>query len=263
MSGKHSAVRRKRTGARPPSWIGRKALSSMAAVLMTTSASGTASQPALADAIVPELHVRSAFSSGQALSVPTAIASTPIARDAVAATSQAQLDAARALAAAAAAQAAAAQAAAAQAAAAQAAAAQAAASAAAATARHRAVAFAAPAPARSGAAIVAFAEQYVGVVPYSTGASPSAGFECDGLVQWVYAAFGVALPRGVNEQASRGVDISRDQVQDGDLIVYPGAHIGLAHVLPDGIIDIIDAPDWGRTVAERPYWGDPAFVRIP
>nr|WP_240148307.1 NlpC/P60 family protein [Diaminobutyricibacter tongyongensis] len=116
-----------------------------------------------------------------------------------------------------------------------------------------------PALTRTGEAIVAYARQYVGLVPYSTGASPSAGFECDGFTQWVYAAFGVALPRGVNEQAALGTPVPPAKARAGDLVVYPGEHIGIY----DGRGGIIDSPDWGRYVSHRSVWGHPVFVRIP
>ena len=116
-----------------------------------------------------------------------------------------------------------------------------------------------PARTRSGEAIAEYARQYVGIVPYSDGASPAAGFECDGLTQWVYAAFGVALPRGVNEQAALGTTVSPADARAGDLVVYPGEHIGIY----DGHGGIIDSPDWGRFVSHRAVWGHPVFVRIP
>ncbi len=116
-----------------------------------------------------------------------------------------------------------------------------------------------PARTRSGEAIAEYARQYVGLVPYSGGASPAAGFECDGLTQWVYAAFGVALPRGVNEQAALGKTVSAADARAGDLVVYPGEHIGIY----DGHGGIIDSPDWGRFVSHRAVWGHPVFVRIP
>ncbi|WP_374009583.1 C40 family peptidase [Leifsonia sp. LS-T14] len=120
-----------------------------------------------------------------------------------------------------------------------------------------------PAPAvaaaRDGNAMVALAMQYVGVVPYSAGASPENGFMCDGLTQWVYGQFGVDLPRGVTAQASRGVEVSAAEAQAGDLVVYPGEHIGIY----DGAGGIIDSPDWGRYVSHRAIWGNPIFVHIP
>jgi len=120
-----------------------------------------------------------------------------------------------------------------------------------------------PAPAlssaRDGNAMVALALQYVGVVPYSAGASPENGFMCDGLTQWVYGQFGVDLPRGVSAQAARGMQVSAAEAQAGDLVVYPGEHIGIY----DGAGGIIDSPDWGRYVSHRAIWGNPIFVRIP
>ncbi|MFF2772920.1 C40 family peptidase, partial [Streptomyces bacillaris] len=181
----------------------------------------------------------------QALTVSATVEAAPIGRDEAAATSQAQLDAARAARAAAAAQKAVVEAAAAHTAAL--------------AAVGRGTGSVAFAPPRSGAAIVAYAEQYVGVVSYSTGASPAAGFECDGLTQWVYGAFGVHLPRVVTAQEGTGVQILRQDAQAGDLVVYSGEHIGIY----DGAGGIIDSPDWGRKVSHRRIWGSPIFIRIP
>ena len=113
--------------------------------------------------------------------------------------------------------------------------------------------------ARDGNAMVALAQQHVGVVPYSNGASPEDGFACDGLTQWVYGQFGVELPRGVTAQAARGVQVSAAEAQAGDLVVYVGEHIGIY----DGAGGIIDSPDWGRFVSHRAIWGEPLFVHIP
>ncbi|MHA7984322.1 C40 family peptidase [Rathayibacter sp. CAU 1779] len=109
-----------------------------------------------------------------------------------------------------------------------------------------------------GAAILALAETYIGVVPYSAGASPSAGFECDGLVQWVYGQNGISLPRGVDSQAAMGTQVSESEAVAGDLVVYPGQHIGIY----DGDGGIVDSPDWGRYVSHRAIWGSPIFVHI-
>lgn len=107
--------------------------------------------------------------------------------------------------------------------------------------------------------MVALAQQHVGVVPYSNGATAEDGFACDGLTQWVYGQFGVDLPRGVTAQAARGVQVSAAEAQAGDLVVYVGEHIGIY----DGAGGIIDSPDWGRYVSHRAIWGEPIFVHIP
>jgi cell wall-associated NlpC family hydrolase len=109
-----------------------------------------------------------------------------------------------------------------------------------------------------GAKILALAETYIGVVPYSTGASPSAGFECDGLVQWVYGRYGISMPRGVDNQAAMGTEVSESQAVAGDLVVYYGQHIGIY----DGDGGIVDSPDWGRYVSHRAIWGSPIFIHV-
>jgi cell wall-associated NlpC family hydrolase len=116
-----------------------------------------------------------------------------------------------------------------------------------------------PSTSYSGAAIVAFAQQFVGVVPYGSGASPDTSFGCDGLTQYVFGAFGIYLPRTVSAQAALGVPVSPDDAQAGDLMIYPMGHVGI--YAGDGTM--IDSPDWGRYVEHRPVWGDYYFVRIP
>ncbi len=82
--------------------------------------------------------------------------------------------------------------------------------------------FAAPAQSYSGQALVDFAMQFVGVVPYGSGNHPSDSFSCDGLVQYVFGAFGISLPRTANAQAAMGVQISASQAQPGRPGLVPG-----------------------------------------
>jgi cell wall-associated NlpC family hydrolase len=115
-----------------------------------------------------------------------------------------------------------------------------------------------PSGAYSGAAIVAFAEQFVGNVPYGSGASPDTSFGCDGLTQYVFGAFGIYLPRIVSNQAAMGIRIAPADAQAGDLVVWPIGHIGIY----DGNGGEIDSPTWGRSVEHRALWGSYYFVRI-
>ncbi|MBS1905750.1 MAG: C40 family peptidase [Actinobacteria bacterium] len=113
----------------------------------------------------------------------------------------------------------------------------------------------------SGEAVVAYAETFVGVVPYGWGADPSDSFGCDGLVQYVFGHFGISLPRGADNQAALGTVISADQARAGDLVWWPGRHIGIW----DGAGGIIDSPDWGRYVEHHAPWassGPPIFIRL-
>ncbi|RFA09940.1 hypothetical protein B7R54_12570 [Subtercola boreus] len=110
-----------------------------------------------------------------------------------------------------------------------------------------------------GNAVVAYAQQYVGVVPYGWGANPNDSFGCDGLTQWVYGHFGIKLPRLVSAQTAMGVRVSSSQVRAGDLVVWPNAHVGIY----DGHGGVIHSPDWGRYVTHNPgLWGSYIFIRI-
>ncbi|WP_084605920.1 C40 family peptidase [Agreia bicolorata] len=119
--------------------------------------------------------------------------------------------------------------------------------------------FAPPQGGYSGEAVVAYAEQFVGVVPYGWGADPNDSFGCDGLTQYVYGQFGISLPRGVDHQAALATRITQDEAVAGDLVVWPGEHIGIY----DGAGGVIHSPDFGRYVEHaHSLWGSPVFYRL-
>jgi len=70
-------------------------------------------------------------------------------------------------------------------------------------------------------------------VPYRNGGSDPNGFDCSGLVQWVFAQNGRVLPREVREQFRVGREIDADDVRAGDLLFFdtgsrPASHVGIA-----------------------------------
>jgi cell wall-associated NlpC family hydrolase len=67
-------------------------------------------------------------------------------------------------------------------------------------------------------------------VPYRNGGSDPNGFDCSGLVQWVFAQNGRALPREVREQYRAGHDVDADNVQPGDLLFFDTSSHGASHV---------------------------------
>ena len=84
-----------------------------------------------------------------------------------------------------------------------------------------------PAPPPTHSSVVSIAERYLGV-PYSWGGASPSGFDCSGLVMYVFAQVGVSLPHSSYSQYGMGTPVSRDQLQPGDLVFFDGlGHVGI------------------------------------
>ena len=100
-------------------------------------------------------------------------------------------------------------------------------------------------PERYGAA-VGIAEQYLGV-PYVWGGASPSGFDCSGLVMYVYEQLGVSLPHYTVSQYNYpdAVHPSRSQLEPGDLVFFAGlGHVGIYI----GNNEFIHAPHTGASV---------------
>ena len=113
----------------------------------------------------------------------------------------------------------------------------------------------APAPvpgAYSEAATIA--ARYLGV-PYVWGGESPAGFDCSGLVSYVYAQLGVSLPHYTVAQWNATISIPVSDLQPGDLVFFDGlGHVGI-YV---GGGQFIHAPNTGTVVqlaSLSGYWG--------
>ena len=57
-------------------------------------------------------------------------------------------------------------------------------------------------------------------VPYRLGGADPAGFDCSGLVQYVFAQYGLAVPRVVEQQYEIGDKVRPSDIKPGDLIFF-------------------------------------------
>ena len=84
-----------------------------------------------------------------------------------------------------------------------------------------------PPDSKTAAALVSYAEQFVGQVPYVWGGSTTSGWDCSGFVMYVFAQFGVSLPHSSGAQAGYGTAVpSLASAQPGDIIAN-SAHAGI------------------------------------
>jgi cell wall-associated NlpC family hydrolase len=100
--------------------------------------------------------------------------------------------------------------------------------------------------------------------PYRWGGNtPSGGFDCSGLVEYIYRnAANIALPHSSRDMASiNGQKIKRmDELMSGDLVFF-GSSGGVSHVgVYVGKGRFVHAPNSGGTVRlddiDGPYWRD-------
>lgn len=89
--------------------------------------------------------------------------------------------------------------------------------------------------------VVATAHKQVGV-PYVWGGESRRGFDCSGLVQYVYGKAGVSLPRTADRQFKYGTPVKYGQARPGDLmffntgggsgqVTHVGIYMGNQHML--------------------------------
>ena len=83
-----------------------------------------------------------------------------------------------------------------------------------------------PPPTSGGAASIAM--QYLGI-PYVWGGASPSGFDCSGLVMYVYARIGIYLPHSASAQYYSGTPISYSELAPGDLVFFgnPIGHVGI------------------------------------
>ncbi|MCM3126392.1 MULTISPECIES: NlpC/P60 family protein [unclassified Paenibacillus] len=80
-----------------------------------------------------------------------------------------------------------------------------------------------------GTSIVNEAMKHIGV-PYVYGGSTTSGFDCSGLVKYVFDKYGVSLPRTAATQYNQGSSVSKGNLQQGDLVFFKTTGSSISHV---------------------------------
>lgn len=110
-------------------------------------------------------------------------------------------------------------------------------------------------PSAKGKRAVNLASHFLGI-PYVWGGESTKGFDCSGLLQYVWAKQGVTIPRTTYEQFTTGSPVNANQLQPGDAVFFKGSDSKTVNgrVLP-GHVGIylgggkyIQAPHTGSTV---------------
>lgn len=109
----------------------------------------------------------------------------------------------------------------------------------------------------TGLQIVTKAKKYLKVPCVLNGDSPS-GFDCSGLVMYVYAQFGIKLPHYTGGIIKYGKSIARNDLKLGD-IVFPSPRLVGIYVGND---QIIYAPKPGDVVKISKIWQFYAAKRV-
>jgi hypothetical protein len=100
-----------------------------------------------------------------------------------------------------------------------------------------------------------YARRFIGV-PYRWGGSSPGGFDCSGLVRYVYRQFGVDLPHSSYADYNLGRRVGRWGLQPGDLVFFSGlGHVGMyvgngrfIHAPHSGTrVQISMLADWGSS----------------
>ena len=82
-----------------------------------------------------------------------------------------------------------------------------------------------------GAAVVAYGKQFIGTPYVWGGTNLNTGVDCSGFVYAVYKNFGITLSRSSASMTSNGVEVSKANLQAGDLVFFnTGGNSSISHV---------------------------------
>ena len=98
-----------------------------------------------------------------------------------------------------------------------------------------------------GQSLVDKAMQYLGT-PYVWGGAAPGGFDCSGLVQYVYRQLGVDIGRSTYDQVKQGKSVAKKDLQPGDIVFFGDPKAPHHEGMYVGNGDFIQAPATGQNV---------------
>jgi len=104
-----------------------------------------------------------------------------------------------------------------------------------------------------------YVETFPGQIPYTYGGnSPSTGFDCSGLSQYVYGHLGKSIPRTAEEQFLSSRPESESAAWGGDLVFFHVSSDPSSYVYHVGIYeggnDMISAADAAEGIVRQTIW---------
>lgn len=115
-----------------------------------------------------------------------------------------------------------------------------------------------PAPAADGYSVSGTALRLRGA-PYRNGGADPSGFDCSGFIHYVFGQHGMDVSRTVDGLFRMGAEVSRSDIQAGDLLFFATSSQGPSHVgMAIGTDEFVHAPSSAGVVrVERlssTYW---------
>jgi cell wall-associated NlpC family hydrolase len=100
--------------------------------------------------------------------------------------------------------------------------------------------------------------------PYRNGGADPSGFDCSGFTSYVFAQYGVSLPRAVQEQYRAGKSVKPEDLSPGDIVFFTTTDPGPSHVaIAIGGDEFVHAPSSSGVVRvehlSSSYWS-PRFL---